>query len=90
MTKSDASKVGAAEVADVRTYTQAEVDTMLASAGGGADPGNAARPAVEEGPHLKQADIRAAKLDLLRSTGFDPDAADLPADHPYRAMLARG
>jgi hypothetical protein len=65
-----------------RTYSQAEVDALLAEAGGA---GTATAPGTEEGPHLDDPDIRAAKKQQLRDAGVTADDEGLTDD--MRAIL---
>lgn len=66
---SDSGHVSASESADVKTYTQDEVDRIVRAAldSAGADPDRNTEPAIEEGPHLRDPVIAEAKREQLRA-----------------------
>lgn len=80
--RADEATARGVETAEVRTYTQEEVDKLLADAGA-ALPNPA--PAIEEGPHLQDPEVRAAKRKQLQDAGVDADHPDLTDD--MRALM---
>ncbi len=67
---------GSEDAGEVVTLTREEFDRLTAAGDSGANPA----PAIEEGPHLDDPDIRAAKRDQLRAAGIDHEAADITDD----------
>jgi hypothetical protein len=67
----DVARVGADDSASVVTLTREEYDKLLSVAefmeNGGTNP----TPAVEEGPHLQDPEIRQAKVEQLRAAADD-------------------
>lgn len=83
----DGGGMSATETADVKTYTQAEVDQMIAERI--ADMAELAnQPATEEGPHLADPEIRAAKKQQMLDAGMT--AADEGLTDDMRAILEEG
>lgn len=72
----ESGKVRATESSDIRTYTQEEVDALLADAT--RDNPNPA-PAIEEGPHLK-GDIAEVKRKQLEDAGIAADDETITDD----------
>lgn len=71
----DSGTTVATEVAEVRTYTQEEVDALLSQ-----DRAGNPTPAVEEGPHLRDPEKAEAKRKQLHEAGMTVDDETLPAD----------
>lgn len=85
----DDSKVGgsdAASVQEMTTISKAEYDALRSHFPEVPFPNTA--PAIEEGPHLKEPDVRAAKLQQMTDAGLTVDADDLTDD--MRDILAEG
>jgi hypothetical protein len=78
--ENDVSGVRSTERADVETFTRAEVDAMFAE-----QAARANRPGIEEGPHLQDPEIRAAKREQMIAAGRTVDDPDITDD--MRAIL---
>lgn len=81
----DATLVTSTSAASVRTYSQAEVDALLARQREALTAFNPA-PAIEEGPHLQDPELRRHKRRQLRDAGLTGTENHLTDD--MRAILA--
>ena len=77
--RDDASAVGSFEEARVETFTQDDVDRKVAEALQ-AQNERATWPGYEEGPHLQDPEIRAAKKEQMRAAGMTLDDPNLTQD----------
>ncbi len=77
----DNANLGSDESADVVTLSREEYDALLAARDAGPNP----EPAFEEGPHLNDPDIRAAKRQQMRDAGLDHESGGITED--MRAIL---
>ncbi len=66
----DAQPMGSDDGAEVVTLSREEFDRLTAAGDGGANPA----PAIEEGPHLADPGIRAAKREQMRAAGMDHES----------------
>jgi len=78
----DGANLGSEDAAEVVTLSREEYNLLIARAEAKPNPA----PAIEEGPHLQKAAIRAAKREQLREAGMEADHEALTED--MRAMLA--
>jgi hypothetical protein len=87
--QADNAKVASEEAADVITISLEEwndIQGRLAAA----DQGTNLAPAIEEGPHLGDPDIRAAKIAQLEEFGDHLDGVELPDDMHALMQEVRG
>ncbi len=79
--QNDEQPIGADDRAEVVTLSRGDYDALIAAGTGNANP----EPAWEEGPHLDDPAVRAAKRQQLRAAGMDHEADGLSDD--ARALL---